>query len=198
MALVPAHGLRYPYGAEAVRGSLGTPGTSASHESVPARPSDRTHCRRIRRSRVCELCACNGPCISTGGAMMTAPALSVLIPRHIGEMLNAICKYLQITRAQFEKAVTSYRAVGEWLQAPGSELHVYRPEIYPQGSMALLTTVRPWTNEEFDVDLVLSDVVLSRHFGAASRGCRTTLGGARDLPSAARPQEPLLASRFRG
>jgi hypothetical protein len=86
--------------------------------------------------------------------MNTAPALPVLVPPHVDEMLDDICKYLQITRTQFEKAVTSYKAVGDWLRAPGSELYKFHPEIYPQGSMALLTTVRPLANEEFDLDLV--------------------------------------------
>ena len=86
--------------------------------------------------------------------MLYAPPLPVLVPKHVDELFDELCKHLQITRTQFDKAVASYEAVGNWLNAPGSLLATYHPQIYPQGSMALLTTVRPLAGEEFDVDLV--------------------------------------------
>ena len=61
---------------------------------------------------------------------------------------------MQLTNSQYQDAERSYRAVGEWLSAPGSQLRAYDPDIIPQGSMALGTTVKPRQREEFDVDLI--------------------------------------------
>lgn len=61
---------------------------------------------------------------------------------------------VQLTKSQHESAETHYHSVGEWLAADDSPLAVYLPEVYPQGSMALETTVRPRLSLEFDLDLV--------------------------------------------
>lgn len=71
-------------------------------------------------------------------------------------LLADVCEALQITETQYKNAVEKYQNVGRWLAAPGSPLSHLRPEIYPQGSMALQTTVRPWNDEDsYDLDLVL-------------------------------------------
>jgi hypothetical protein len=75
------------------------------------------------------------------------------------ELLDDVCAALRLTDAQHQSAETKYKGVGEWLAQTGSGLALYRPEIYPQGSVALQTTVKPRTkdacdHEEYDVDLV--------------------------------------------
>jgi hypothetical protein len=82
---------------------------------------------------------------------------SILVPpqaTHLDILLDEVCRALQLTQTQFNDAEQKYTAVGEWLAAPESVLASYRPRIYPQGSVALLTTCRPWRHEEYDVDLV--------------------------------------------
>jgi hypothetical protein len=78
----------------------------------------------------------------------------LVVPPHVDHVLNEIGKTLQITPSQYERAKSAYGAVGDWLEDSASPLAPYRPEIYPQGSMALRTTVRPLRGEEFDLDLV--------------------------------------------
>src|SRR6185437_13484850 len=74
----------------------------------------------------------------------------------LDDLIAEICAALQISPSHFERAVRSYEAVGKWLGADDSPLASFRPLIYPQGSMALQTTVRPWTDDDtYDVDLVL-------------------------------------------
>src|SRR5271167_4992069 len=68
--------------------------------------------------------------------------------------LERLCIILQLTSTQYKDAESKYQAVGKWLSAPGSPLFICAPEIYPQGSMLLGTTIRPWRGEEFDLDLV--------------------------------------------
>lgn len=69
--------------------------------------------------------------------------------------LEELVTELDITPARFQKAIRSYTSVGEWLNRPTSSLRRYEPEVYPQGSFALNTVVRPVNEaDEYDVDLV--------------------------------------------
>lgn len=87
--------------------------------------------------------------------MSTVASAPIVVPPHVDHVLDEIGRQLQITPTQFARAERAYLTVGQWLSADGSPLAKYRPEIYPQGSMALRTTVRPLHGEEFDLDLVV-------------------------------------------
>lgn len=72
-------------------------------------------------------------------------------------LLESIAQDLDISPSKYEEAVSRYRAVGEWLDAEGSALAPYRPQIYPQGSFRLGTVVRPVSGgkeADYDIDLV--------------------------------------------
>ena len=56
---------------------------------------------------------------------------------------------------QYNAAVNSYSAVGDWLAKPESTLAPYKPIIRPQGSFMLGTMVKPINeNDDLDIDLV--------------------------------------------
>lgn len=76
-----------------------------------------------------------------------------LVPR-INSYLESICEKLQITSTQYELAEARYLAVANWLNAEGSQLAIFRPVIFPQGSLRIGTTVRPLKRKEFDLDFV--------------------------------------------
>lgn len=70
----------------------------------------------------------------------------------INRMYEILGKQLDISDELFEDAVNEYRRLGKWLdeQTPGYEISVY-----PQGSFALGTVVRPITErDDYDIDLV--------------------------------------------
>lgn len=69
-------------------------------------------------------------------------------------LLEQVAQSLELTPSQYENAAGKYLAVGGWLSQPDSRLAPLRPFIYPQGSMALRTTVRPILALEYDLDLV--------------------------------------------
>ena len=69
-------------------------------------------------------------------------------------LLAEVARALQLTPEQHALAETHYKTIGKWLAAPGSSLADFKPDIYPQGSMALETTVRPRKREEYDLDFV--------------------------------------------
>ena len=69
--------------------------------------------------------------------------------------LERICVLSELTATQYRNAEEKYKAVGAWLAVPGSALAPFEPAIYPQGSMLLGTTVRPYNDRhEYDLDLV--------------------------------------------
>jgi len=74
--------------------------------------------------------------------------------KQFSEILETFGETLDITETQYNAAVSSYKAVGEWLAKPESSLAPYKPEIRPQGSFMLGTMVRP-VNEKDDLDIDL-------------------------------------------
>ena len=69
-------------------------------------------------------------------------------------LLEIVCVKLQLTKTQFDTADGRYHTIGDWLLAPESAIRRFRPQIYPQGSLNLGTTVKPYQANEFDLDLV--------------------------------------------
>lgn len=68
-------------------------------------------------------------------------------------LLDKLCQQLDITESQYQTARDRYEAVGTWLA--DSPLQVLNDaKIYPQGSIALGTAIKPIGHNEFDVDLV--------------------------------------------
>ena len=69
-------------------------------------------------------------------------------------LVEAVTVKLQLTPAQEELAQKRAAGVSAWLNAPGTVLAGYAPEIFYQGSMRHGTTVRPKLHTEYDLDLV--------------------------------------------
>lgn len=72
----------------------------------------------------------------------------------IDDLLKRICEELQLNSSRYEQAVDRYEAVCGWLEAEGSGVAAFAPTIYPQGSMRIGTTVKPFSREEYDLDFV--------------------------------------------
>lgn len=75
-------------------------------------------------------------------------------PAFINDLLVRIAVSLQLTPTQYRAAVQHYEAVARWLSVPGTLVAQYAPEIFPQGSLRIGTTVRPISRDEYDLDLV--------------------------------------------
>lgn len=71
------------------------------------------------------------------------------------EILEELGETLDITENQFNAAVTSYNAVGKWLCSDDSLLNPYSPNVKPQGSFLIGTTIQPYSEgQDLDIDLV--------------------------------------------
>lgn len=76
------------------------------------------------------------------------------IRNEFDRVLNDLAEELDVPPSKYEEAKARYDAVGKWLDASDSPLNPYKPEIYPQGSFALGTVIRPMRDEDYDVDVV--------------------------------------------
>lgn len=85
--------------------------------------------------------------------MTTATTVPYLREAQLLGFLERICQALELTPTQFGDAEEHYRAVATFLAA-ADDLLLRDCEIYPQGSAALGTTVRPEGRNEHDIDLV--------------------------------------------
>ncbi len=72
----------------------------------------------------------------------------------LDDLLERICRKLQISQTQRKLAHEHYDAVGKWLSEEGSSLANIRTTIYPQGSLRIGTTVKPLDYQEYDLDMV--------------------------------------------
>jgi Second Messenger Oligonucleotide or Dinucleotide Synthetase domain len=92
-----------------------------------------------------------------GGVGNPAPGTPVIFQSSgwLDDILIRICVALQLTPTQYTVAEAHYIAVSKWLAANESPLASVSQEIFPQGSLRIGTTVRPWWQEEYDLDLVL-------------------------------------------
>lgn len=72
----------------------------------------------------------------------------------LDELLFQVCEELQIQPARYSQASERYQTLGDVLESAESPFRLFHPKIYPQGSMALGTTVKP-VNGPHDLDFVL-------------------------------------------
>ena len=70
----------------------------------------------------------------------------------INDLLSRVVTAIDISDEMFGKAKTEYEALGAWIN---KESATYKVSIYPQGSFALGTVVKPISgNDDYDLDLV--------------------------------------------
>lgn len=73
----------------------------------------------------------------------------------LDEILGLIGTTLEITATQRAAAEQHYTAIARWLGGEeDAPFRPYEPQIYPQGSLRLGTTVKPLSDGEYDLDLV--------------------------------------------
>lgn len=70
------------------------------------------------------------------------------------DALREISDALDVPASKYDEAKQHYEAVGAWLGAEDSELRGFHPSIFPQGSFALGTAIKPTGGNDYDVDAV--------------------------------------------
>lgn len=80
----------------------------------------------------------------------------------LDDVLKLICEELQISESRYKQAEERYKTVNKHLEAERSPFYAFKPDIYPQGSMRLNTTVKPIEGPH-DLDFVLELAVSHDH-----------------------------------
>lgn len=73
----------------------------------------------------------------------------------IDDLLDKMAEEIQLDSTRYERMKTSYEAVKNWIEADEIFFHPYRYDLYPHGSVRILTTVKPIGKDEFDLDIVI-------------------------------------------
>lgn len=81
-------------------------------------------------------------------------SLMVGSDRLISGILDQATVALQLNQTQKVYAETSYKAITGWLADEKSEIRGYNPWLFPQGSLAQDTTVKPIASAQFDLDII--------------------------------------------
>ena len=74
--------------------------------------------------------------------------------KRLNRILRDLADEIDVPPSKYREAKEHYDAVGAWLGDDDSDLAPHDPTIYPQGSFALGTAVRPLGDDEYDVDAV--------------------------------------------
>ena len=69
--------------------------------------------------------------------------------KRLNRILKDLADELDVPPSKYREAMEHYEAVGAWLDADDSKLAHYL-SIYPQGSFALGTAVKPLGDDEYD------------------------------------------------
>jgi Second Messenger Oligonucleotide or Dinucleotide Synthetase domain len=79
------------------------------------------------------------------------------LPEVIDVLLADIAIRVQLTKTDHDKAVDRFQTMRDWIDRPGSPLHGLVALMYPQGSMAIGTTIaRASDREEYDIDVIVA------------------------------------------
>lgn len=74
--------------------------------------------------------------------------------RGLSEVLELLTHRVQLTETQHQRAERAYGNVTKWLAADEAGIGRFAPDLFPQGSLRLGTTVKPIARSEFDLDIV--------------------------------------------
>ena len=80
--------------------------------------------------------------------------LTTSAPAQLDDLLDRIGIKLQLSETAYHLAEQRYKAISALLSQPGSAVAKYEPDIYPQGSLRIGTTVKLRRRNEFDLDFV--------------------------------------------
>lgn len=73
----------------------------------------------------------------------------------LDDLLDRMARELQLDKTRRERMLAHYEAVQNWIESDEAFFKPYRYDVYPHGSVRTLTTVKPWGQDEFDLDIVV-------------------------------------------
>lgn len=71
----------------------------------------------------------------------------------IDDLLDKMAEQVQLDTTRYERMISSYESVKDWIEADEVFFKPYNYDVYPHGSVRILTTVKPIGKDEFDLDI---------------------------------------------
>lgn len=76
-----------------------------------------------------------------------------MLANRSNEVLKSILEEIELPDGAYEKAEKRYKDISEWLHREGSSCLEYDPHVFSQGSFRLGTAIKPYSDEEYDLDM---------------------------------------------
>ncbi len=73
----------------------------------------------------------------------------------IDDLLDKMAESVQLDKSRYERMKKHYEAVKDWIESDEKFFKPYKYDVYPHGSVRILTTVKPISKDEFDLDIAI-------------------------------------------
>jgi len=73
----------------------------------------------------------------------------------IDDLLDKLAEEIQLDSTRYQRMISSYDAIKKWIEEDEAFFKPYSYDIYPHGSVRILTTVKPIGKAEFDLDIAI-------------------------------------------
>lgn len=73
----------------------------------------------------------------------------------LDDLLDKMAEELQLDKTRYDRMVSAYDAVKKWIEEDEKFFKPFMYEVYPHGSVRILTTVKPIGKDEFDLDIAI-------------------------------------------
>jgi Second Messenger Oligonucleotide or Dinucleotide Synthetase domain len=73
----------------------------------------------------------------------------------LDDLLDRMAEALQLDATRKDRMKTAYEAVKDWIESDERFFKPFRFDVYPHGSVRILTTVKPISRDEFDLDIAI-------------------------------------------
>ncbi len=73
----------------------------------------------------------------------------------IDDLLDKMAEEVQLDSTRSERMKSSYEAIKKWVEDDDTFFKPYSYDVYPHGSVRILTTVKPIGKDEFDLDIAI-------------------------------------------
>lgn len=71
------------------------------------------------------------------------------------DLLDRMAQEIQLDKTRYQRMIEHYEAVKNWIESDEKFFKPYKYDVYPHGSVRILTTVKPFGREEFDLDIAI-------------------------------------------
>src|SRR5690606_20787671 len=80
------------------------------------------------------------------------------------DTLAKMAEVAELDQTRWNRLKSAYEAISEWLNDDPEFFSQVEFEIYPQGSVSIGTTTKPYGKTEFDLDVVVHIKLLSSNY----------------------------------